>query len=124
MDTRITKSYYKIREVAEIIGVNQSTLRFWEQTFSELKPRRSAHNQRSYSPADLELLQIIYYLLYTKGLKIEAAKEYLRHNRKNISKQLKINEKLQEVREDLSTLLKALNLRGQKLGLDMSDTKI
>ena len=115
MDTRLTKSYYKMREASEIIGVPQSTLRYWEKEFSELKPRRSASNQRTYSPSDLEILQIIHYLLHIKGLKIEAAKEQLKVNRKNISKKLNILEKLNSVREDLELLLHSLNLREQKL---------
>lgn len=120
MENKFTKKYYKIREVAEIIGVAQSTLRYWEKEFTELTPRRSLHNQRSYTPKDLELLQIIHFLLYSKGLKIEAAKEQLKHNRKNISKRIKIVEKLENVREDLEVLLHSLNLRGQKLDIDQT----
>lgn len=120
MDTHNTKSYYKIKEVSEIIGVPQSTLRFWEKEFPELNPRRSAHNRRYYSPDDLELLQIIYFLLYTKGLKADAAKEYIRHNRKNISKKLQIIEKLEGVKADLNLILKSLTVRGEKLGIDFS----
>ena len=118
MDTRLTKSYYKIREVVEIIGVPHSTLRYWEKEFSELKPRRSAANQRFYTPADIELLQIISFLLNVKGMKIEAAKEQIKHNRSNISKKIKIVEDLKEVREDLEVLLGSLNLRGKKIGLE------
>ena len=115
MDTRFTKSNYKIKEAAEIIGVPQTTLRYWEMEFNELEPRRSKHNQRYYSPADMELLQIIHFLLHTKGLKVEAAKEYLKHNRKNVSKKLKVIEKLESAKQDLERLLHSLNLREQKL---------
>lgn len=121
MDNRFTKRNYKIREAAEIIGVPQSTLRYWEQEFPELEPQRSASNQRNYSPADMEILQIIYYLLYTKGLKLEAAKEYLRHNRKNISKKLQVIHKLESVKEELELLLKSLNIREQKIGITPSN---
>ena len=118
MDTRFTKTYYKISEASEIIGVPQSTLRYWESEFKELKPRRSAHNQRYYTSSDLELLNIIHFLLYIKGLKVDAAKEYLKHNRKNVSKNLKIINKLENAREDLQVLLNSLNLRGEKLGIE------
>lgn len=104
-----------MREAAEIIGVPQSTLRFWEKEFPELNPRRTASNQRSYTSSDLELLQIIHFLLHIKGMKIEAAKEQLKHNKKNISQKVKIVEKLKSVREDLETLLTALNLREQNM---------
>lgn len=115
MDTRFTKNYYKIKEASEFIGVPQSTLRYWEKEFPELKPRRSLHNQRTYSPADMELLEIIHFLLHVKGLKVDAAKEYLSHNRHNISKRLQIISKLENVKSDLENLLKVLNLRSQKL---------
>ena len=115
METRFTKLNYKIREAADIIGVPQSTLRFWEKEFPELKPRRSTANQRHYSPSDMELLEIIHYLLHIKGLKVDSAKEYLRHNRHNISKKLKVIGKLEDVKSDLEVLLRSLNLRAQKL---------
>ena len=115
MDTRITKSFYKMREAAEIIGVPQSTLRYWEKEFPELKPRRTASNQRLYSPADLEMLQIIHFLLHVKGMKIDAAQAQVKHNRKNVSNKVKIIDKLTKVREDLEVLLHSLNLREQKL---------
>lgn len=118
METRFTKSYYKIREVAEIIGVPQTTLRFWEQEFAELKPRRSVHNQRTYTPKDLELLQIINYLVKVKGLKIESAKEQLHRNRSNISKKLQIIEDLNMVRTELEVFKEALSMRAQKLSLN------
>lgn len=117
-DTRFTKSYYKIREVADIIGVPQSTLRFWEQEFPELQPKRSLHNQRTYTPKDLELLEIINFLVKVKGHKLESAKEQLRHNRKNISKRLKIVEELSEVKQELEILRDMLSLRTQRLSLE------
>lgn len=117
MNTERTKKYYKIREAADYIGVPQSTLRFWEKEFETLKPRRSSHNQRYYTPDDLDTLQIIRYLLHIKGLKVEAAKEYLKHNRKNVSKKVKVIEKLVTVKGELEEMLKVLNLRAQKLGI-------
>lgn len=115
METRFTKSHYKISETADIIGVPQSTLRYWEKEFSELQPRRSSGNQRYYTPSDIELLQIISYLLHVKGMKIEGVKEQIRHNRKNISKRIEVISKLQEVRADLEIFLHSLNVREQKL---------
>ena len=115
MNNGATKKYFNIGEVAEILGEPQSTLRYWEKEFSQLKPRRSAGNRRYYTPEDLEILQIIKFLLHVKGLKIENVKEQLKHNKKNISRKLKVIEKLKEVREDLEVLLSSLNLREQKL---------
>ena len=114
----LTKRYYKIKDVAELIGVAQSTLRYWENEFSEISPRRSATNQRYFTPEDIQTLRIIKYLLKEKGLKIEAAKEELRSNKYNITKRFEVVEQLIAVRDDLERLLKALNLRGGNLGLE------
>ena len=59
----LDKDYYKIKDVAELIGVPQSTLRYWEKEFPECSPRRSATNIRYYTPADIETLRIIHFLL-------------------------------------------------------------
>lgn len=114
-NTGYTKSYYKIREVAEMFHVPVTTLRFWEKEFPELEPRRSAHNQRTYRPEDIELLSIINYLVKTKGYKIDAAKELIRKNRKNISRKIEIIQKLEGLKSDLELLMKCLSIREQKL---------
>lgn len=105
------KKYFKIQEVSEMIGVSQSTLRFWEKEFNQLNPIRSKSNIRYYSPGDIELLRIIYYLVKTRGLKIEAAKQQLAVNKKNISKRVEIIQSLKSVRDDLRGLLDALEKR-------------
>ena len=105
------KKYYKIKDVAEIISVPQSTLRFWEREFPELNPVRSASNIRYYKPADIELVKLIHYLLKTKGLKLDAAKEQLRNNRSNISRRVEVIDRLLHVRSELMSLQKAMRLR-------------
>ncbi len=108
------KQYYKIKEVAEILGVAQSAIRFWEKEFPTLiKPTRNAHNLRYYRPSDIEKLQMIKYLIKDKGLKIEAARTYLRSNPHNVSKQLEVIESLTEIRNELAAMLTAMG--GRKL---------
>lgn len=107
----LDKKYYKIRDVAELLGVTASTLRYWEQEFPECRPRRSATNIRYYKSEDIELLKLIHYLLKFKGLKIEAAKEQLKSNRSNVSRRVKVIETLTQTRDELEGILKALDRR-------------
>ena len=109
----LSKQYYKIKEVAEILDVPQSTLRFWEKEFPMIKPIRSSHNIRYYRPQDIEILRIIHYLIKDKGLKIEAAREQLRSNKHNVSRRVEIIDRLKSVRSELANLLVALG--GRKL---------
>ena len=114
MNDDLDKQYYKIKEVAEMLGLPQSTLRFWEKEFPTLiKPMRSAHQQRYYRAQDIEKLRMLQYLIKDKGLKIDAARTYLRSNPHNISRRVEGIERLTEVREDLASLLRALG--GRKL---------
>lgn len=107
----LSKQYYKIKDVAEMLDVSQATLRYWEQEFPECRPERSPKNQRYYRPSDIKILRIIHYLLKVKGLKIEAAKEQLRLNPENISKRVDIIRRLTEVRDELKLIQKALEIR-------------
>ena len=110
-EENIDKIYYKIRDVAELLDVPTSTLRYWEIEFPELSPRRSKTNQRYYKADDIRILRIIHYLVKVKGLRIEAAKEELRTNSKNVSNRVDMIELLTETRSQLQEMLNALNKR-------------
>lgn len=107
----LSKKYYKISEVSEILGITPTTIRYWESEFPEVSPMRSVGNQRYYTPEDVEALRIIYFLLKIKGLKIDAAKEQMRLNKANISKKMEIVKRLQDVRDELEMMSKALSKR-------------
>lgn len=105
------KKYYKIRDVAEMLDIVPSTIRYWETEFPECSPRRSATNQRYYTPENIECLRIIHYLLKVKGLRMDAAKEQLRTNRANISRRMEIVDLLTKTRNELQEMLDALKKR-------------
>lgn len=105
----LEKKYYKIREVAEMLGLPASTLRFWETKFTIINPRRNAKGTRFYTPADVEKLRMVYYLVKEKGLKIEAAQEQLKHNHSNVSRRSQAIDRLRAIRATLQSLLDATN---------------
>lgn len=110
MDT-LDKKYYKIAEVAEMIGVPASTLRFWENEFPQVKPVRNAGGSRFYTPANVETLRMIYFLVREKGLRIEAARQALAANRSGVLRHADAVRRLREVRSRLTGLLDALTRR-------------
>jgi DNA-binding transcriptional MerR regulator len=71
------KLYYKIGEVCEIIRVPAHVLRYWETEFPTLTPPKSRGGQRTYRPADIELLIRIRRLLYDEGFTIAGARKKL-----------------------------------------------
>lgn len=105
------KKYYKIKDVAEMLDVAPSTLRYWEREFPYCQPTRSPSNVRYYKPQDIETLRIIRYLVKEKGLRIEAAREQMRLNRHNISRRVEVIDRLTKIRGELKEMLAALNKR-------------
>lgn len=92
-----------------MLNIPASTLRFWEQKFPSLCPRRNAGNSRFYTIEDIEKIRMINYLVKDKGLKIEAAQEQLHQNASGVSRRREAIERLRNVREKLNELLTTLN---------------
>lgn len=107
----LAKKFYKISEVAEIIGLPASTLRFWEKNFTIIKPKRNNHGTRFYTPSDIEKIRHVAFLVKEKGLKIEAAEQQIKHNHKGVSQKVEAIENLKKIRLKLKTMLDALNSR-------------
>lgn len=105
----LDKRFYRIGDLADILNVPASTLRFWEKEFTIIKPRRTSKNIRLYTPKDIETIRMIYYLVKEKGLKLDAAQAQIRSNRDGVSKRFEVVERLKAMRDDLLNLQKALD---------------
>ncbi|HEX3345746.1 MAG TPA: MerR family transcriptional regulator [Polyangiaceae bacterium] len=71
------KLYFRIGEVAELVGVEPHVLRYWEREFRSIRPTKSAKGQRVYSRRDVENLLRVRELLYREGFTIAGAKKKL-----------------------------------------------
>ena len=107
----LTKKFYRIGDVSQILNLPQSTIRFWEKEFSELRPRRNGGGTRMYTPHDIEQLRIISFLIKDKGLTLEGAREHLRRNRADLERKHEVIKRLQSMRRRLTDLLDALDQR-------------
>jgi len=75
------KLSYSIGQVAEMAGVAQSTLRYWETVIEVLKPQKTAGGSRRYNKDTVELILLVKNLLHDQGLTIKGANLYLEKNR-------------------------------------------
>lgn len=98
----LDKKYYKIGEVATILGLPASTLRFWENQFTVIKPRRNDRGTRFYTPRDIETIRMIHFLVKEKGLKLDAAQEQIRRNHQGVSRRFEAVERLKAIRATLA----------------------
>ncbi len=71
------KKYYRIGEVSRITGVEPHVLRYWENEFKIIRPRRIA-KQRLYRHEDIQVIKFIKSLLHEEGFTIAGAKKRLR----------------------------------------------
>ena len=79
------KLYYNIHEVAEMFGLNESTLRYWEKEFTYLKPKVSGPAKiRQYQEKDIEQIRLIHNLVKVRGFKLAAASTQLQSLRKQM----------------------------------------
>lgn len=105
----LNKKYYKISEVAELLSIPASTLRFWESKFTVIHPRRNDHGTRFYTPSDIDKIAQIHYLVKDRGLKLEAAQEQLRINPHGIDQRMRTVERLKDIKSRLEQMLQSLH---------------
>lgn len=89
-------------EVKRMLDLPASTLRYWEEQFSQLSPRKDEHGNRYYTEKDIELIKQIKYLRDELHIvRIAAIKNELNNNKKQIDVRQKASEILQQVRVEL-----------------------
>lgn len=103
------KLYYSIKEVAEMVNVAESTLRFWEKEVPVIKPKTTGNNVRQYTQTDIDNIKIIYNLVKVRGFKLSAARKMLRENRGQVDSNARVMETLIKVRDELKKLKKQLD---------------
>ena len=110
------KIYFRIGEVAHLVGVEPHVLRYWEHEFRSIRPTKSQRGQRVYSRRDVEHLRRIRGLLYEQGFTIAGAKKALRargvepHDDADPTMVMnaKVREALVDIRHEVETLLRDL----------------
>ena len=76
-----TKPFFKIGEVAKLLGVKPHVLRYWESEFPFLRPKKNPSGQRLYAKTDIDTLVEIKNLLYIDCYTISGARQLLAYQR-------------------------------------------
>lgn len=104
----IEKRYFSIGEVAKMLDVKPSLIRFWESEFPRLKPRKNRKGNRIYTQKDIELLKTIYYLVKIRKFTLKGAREKINGNPQDLEYEQKTRETLLKVRALLVELRDSL----------------
>jgi DNA-binding transcriptional MerR regulator len=74
---RNVKLYYSISEVCDMTGLEKHVLRYWENEFTQLKPKKNRAGNRIYRAREIELINIIRELLHIEKFTIDGARQQL-----------------------------------------------
>lgn len=85
------KIYYSIGEVAKMLGLTASQIRFWETEFPHLRPKTNRKGDRRYRPEEIEQIKVIQRLVKELGYTLQGAKEYL-DKKKNVKNKEAVNQ--------------------------------
>lgn len=94
----IERLYYSIGEVAEMMNVNASLLRYWEKEFDILKPKKNAKGDRFFTKEDIANIKLIYHLVKEKGYTLEGAKSRIKYDLEATQKKMVVLEKLKKIK--------------------------
>lgn len=109
------KLFYSIGEVAAVFHVNESTLRFWEKEFpTVIKPKKNVKGTRNYTKDDIENVRLVYFLLKEKGMTLAGARKKLREEKKGMTAQHELTEKLKKIKSELLKLQTELGQPAQE----------
>ena len=106
--SKIDRLFYPIGEVAKKYNVNVSLIRFWENEFDILKPKKNKKGNRMFTKVDLENLEVIFHLVKERGFTLDGAKKKLKENKKDTIDNISIIKKLKEIRTFLVDLREEL----------------
>lgn len=102
------KLYYSIGEVADILNVNASLLRFWEKEFDIVKPQKNAKGNRIYKEQDVKNLKLIHHLVKDRGFTLDGAKKKIKDQHKALLEKSEMIESLKHVKDMLLDLKESL----------------
>jgi DNA-binding transcriptional MerR regulator len=98
-EKKVEKLFYPIGEVAGLLGVPVSTVRFWENEFDILKPMKNKKGNRLFTPGDIKNLKIIHQLVKEKGMTLAGAKKQLSEKWDETDYKYQISQSLQNIKE-------------------------
>lgn len=104
----MAKLLYSMGEVAEMLDVNPSLVRYWESKFDCIKPHKNKKGNRMFTPSDVENLKIIYHLVKEKGMTLEGANRTMKRRGGKVKHEVSILERLQNIRAMLVEVRESL----------------
>jgi len=108
--TNSKRLFYSIKDVANHFGVNESLLRYWENEFKIIKPRKTEGGTRQYTKEDIDSIALVFHLVKEKGMTLDGARLTLNQRKDEYTCKLQAIEKLEDIKKELEDLTKQFDL--------------
>lgn len=108
------KLYYSISEVAEMFNVQPSLIRFWENEFPVLRPKKSPKGSRQFTERDVRYLHVIYNLVKVQGHTLQGARDAMKTKFDKLEDRSSVMLTLQHAKKFLLSLDEELEKRSAK----------
>ncbi|MDR0983372.1 MAG: MerR family transcriptional regulator [Culturomica sp.] len=96
------KVYYSIGEVAKMLNVTTSLIRFWEKEFTTIKPFKNKKGNRLFTKTDIDNLKLIYSFVKEQGMTLKGAQNKMSELKKSgDDNKLEIIKTLGKIKEEL-----------------------
>jgi DNA-binding transcriptional MerR regulator len=112
------RQFFKIGDVAEVVGVKPHVLRYWESEINALRPLKTRGAHRMYRRADIEIACLLRRLLHEEGYTLSGAKKRIQELARqrprggvldvHAAREAELRLELVQVRGDLYALLDSL----------------
>ncbi len=104
------KTFYSIGEVASMMNVTETLLRYWEKEFPNICPKKVGRGVRQYTKADIEQVRMVYHLVKERGMTLQGARDTLKRNKGGeMNRKVEIIDRLKAIRSELQEISQHLN---------------
>lgn len=105
------KMFYNISEVSEMLGLNETLLRYWEKEFPNIKPNKVGRGIRQYTKEDIEQIRLVRHLVKERGMTLQGARDMIKRDKGKgeVNKQVEVIERLKAIRTELQEIGQSLN---------------
>ncbi len=87
-----------------MFDVSNSLIRFWENEFEILQPRKNRKGDRLFTQKDIGNLKVIFHLVKEQGYTLEGAKKKLKENKDETIGNIELYQKLESLKSFLEEL--------------------
>lgn len=91
-----------------MFDVNTSLIRYWENEFDIIKPKKNKKGNRMFTKDDIDNFHVIYHLVKEKGFTLQGAKDKLKESRHQLNENIEVIKRLKEIKSFLLELKEQL----------------